>query len=291
MTKVGRISSKSNLLAGALMAIAPFTVYAQAPSASPIKASDMIGYTAPGQTDADHLYLEEVLGDKAIAEVKTWNERSLNRLTSDPRFAVLEGQALEILNSKDKIPYVSYRNGETHNFWQDAQSVRGVWRKSTLESYLSADTKWETVLDFDALATAEGKNWVYKGRDCLSPEYEHCMVSLSDGGKDAAIQREFNAPTKSWVEGGFITKESKGGSTWLDKDTQLVGVDFGPGTMTASGYPMTARIWKRGEGLGSAQEFMRGEPSDVGLWTGVHERADGSREIVVTRAEIGRAHV
>lgn len=284
MTKTGRISSKSNLLAGALMAIAPFTVYAQTPSASPIKASDMIGYTAPGQTDADHLYLEEVLGEKAIAEVKTWNERSLNRLTSDPRFAVLEGQALEILNSKDKIPYVSYRNGETHNFWQDAQSVRGVWRKSTLESYLSADTKWETVLDFDALATAEGKNWVYKYNDCLSPEYEHCMVTLSDGGKDAAIQREFNARTKSWVEGGFITKESKGGSTWLDKDTQLVGVDFGPGTMTASGYPMTARIWKRGEVLGSAQEFMRGEPSDMVLWTGVHERADGSREIVVTRA-------
>ncbi len=244
----------------------------------------MIEYNVPGQTNEDHLYLEEVLGEKAISEVKVWNEQTLNRLTGDPRFAVLEGQALEILNSKDKIPYVSYRNGETHNFWQDAQAVRGIWRKSTLDSYLSAEPKWETVLDIDALAKAEDKNWVYKGNSCLSPDYELCMVTLSDGGKDAGIQREFNSKSKSWVEGGFITKESKGGSSWLDKDTQLVGVDFGPGTMTASGYPMTARLWKRGQPLDAAVEFMRGEPSDVGLFAGAHERADGSREILVTRA-------
>ncbi len=279
------ISTKSYLLAGALLAALPTTANADdAPPASSNKASNMIEYNVPGQTNEDHLYLEEVLGEKAIAEVKTWNERTLNRLTGDPRFAVLEGQALEILNSKDKIPYVSYHNGETHNFWQDAQAVRGIWRKSTLDSYLSADTKWETVLDIDALAKLEDKNWVYKGNSCLSPDYELCMVTLSDGGKDASIQREFNAKTKSWVEGGFITKESKGGSSWLDNDTQLVGVDFGPGTMTASGYPMTTRLWKRGQPLDAAVEFMRGEPSDVGLFAGAHERADGSREIVVTRA-------
>jgi prolyl oligopeptidase len=279
------ISTRSYLLAGALCAALP--VAANAAGTTPAisnKASNMIEYNVPGQTDEDHLYLEEVLGEKAISEVKVWNERTLSRLTGDPRFAVLEGQALEILNSKDKIPYVSYRNGETHNFWQDAQAVRGIWRKSTLDSYLSADTKWETVLDIDALAKAEDKNWVYKGNSCLSPDYELCMVTLSDGGKDASIQREFNAKTKSWVEGGFVTKESKGGSSWLDKDTQLVGVDFGPGTMTASGYPMTTRLWKRGQSLDAAVEFMRGEPSDVGLFAGAHERADGSREIVVTRA-------
>jgi prolyl oligopeptidase len=278
-------STKSYLLVGALLAALPTTVGAEdASSAISNKASNMIEYNVPGQTNEDHLYLEEVLGEKAISEVKTWNERTLNRLTGDPRFAVLEGQALTILNSKDKIPYVSYRNGETHNFWQDAQAVRGIWRKSTLDSYLSADPKWETVLDIDALAKAEGKNWVYKGNSCLSPDYELCMVSLSDGGKDASIQREFNATTKSWVEGGFVTKESKGGSSWLDKETQIVGVDFGPGTMTASGYPMTTRIWKRGQPMDAAVEFMRGEPADVALSAGAFERADGSREIIVTRA-------
>ncbi len=279
------ISTRTLLLASALLASLPAQANAaEARAATSTKASNMIEYNVPGQTNEDHLYLEEVLGEKAISEVKVWNERTLSRLTGDPRFAVLEGQALDILNSKDKIPYVSYRNGETHNFWQDAQAVRGVWRKSTLDSYLSSGPKWETVLDIDALAKAEGKNWVYKGNSCLSPDYENCMVTLSDGGKDAAIQREFNAGTKSWVEDGFVTKESKGGSSWLDKDTQLVGVDFGPGTMTASGYPMTARLWNRGQPLEAAVEFMRGEPTDVGLFSGAHERADGSREIIVTRA-------
>ena len=285
MAAIYGISTRTLLLASAFMASLPVSVSAadSLPTTSK-KASNMTEYNVPGQTNDDHLYLEEVLGEKAIAEVKTWNERTLNRLTGDPRFVVLEGQALEILNSKDKIPYVSYRNGETHNFWQDAQSVRGIWRKSTLDSYLSAEPKWETVLDIDSLAKTEGKNWVYKGNSCLSPDYENCMVTLSDGGKDAAIQREYNARTKSWVDDGFVTRESKGSSSWLDKDTELVGVDFGPGTMTASGYPMTARLWKRGQPLDSAIEFMRGKPTDVALFAGAHERADGSREIVVTRA-------
>jgi len=164
----------------------------------------VIDYTTPGQTNEDHLYLEEVLGEKALAEVGRWNERSLARLTADPRFEKMKADALEILNSKDKIPYVSYRGGEVHNFWQDATHVRGIWRRSTLESYLTDDTKWETVLDFDALAEKEGKNWVYKGNTCLSPDYELCIVNLSDGGKDAVVRREFNTKTKQFVEDGFV---------------------------------------------------------------------------------------
>ena len=214
MSKKHKVSTKVLVLTFSLFACWPdaFSATKMARSATNsthfnfYNAENMIEYNAPGQTNIDHLYLEEVLGEKAITEVKAWNERTLNRLTGDNRFAVLEGQALEILNSKDKIPYVSYRNGETHNFWQDANSVRGMWRKSSLDSYLSTDTKWETVLDIDALAKTEDKNWVYKGNSCLSPNYELCMVTLSDGGKDASIQREFNARTKSWVESGFVTK-------------------------------------------------------------------------------------
>jgi prolyl oligopeptidase len=247
------------------------------------KANSMSEYNTPGQTNDDHLYLEEVLGDKAITEVKGWNDRTLARLTGDPRFAKMEADALTILNSKDKIPYVSYRKGVVQNFWQDAEHVRGIWRKATLESYLSAEPKWETILDFDALAKEEGKNWVYQGASCLQPEDELCMVTLSDGGKDASLQREFNKRTKSWVKNGFATRETKGGSSWLDADTQIVGIDFGEGTMTTSGYPMTARLWKRGQPLDSAVEFMRGEPTDVSLSVGAFERADGSREIIASR--------
>ena len=248
-------------------------------------AYKMVEYTTEGQTDADHLYLEEVLGNKALDEVKGWNQSTLDRLMADPRFEAMQAEALEILNSKDKIPYVSYRGGEVHNFWQDADSVRGVWRKSTLDSYLGDDTAWETVLDFDKLAADENKNWVYKGNDCLGPDYELCMINLSDGGKDAVVRREFNTKTKTFVDGGFVTEESKGTSSWLDKDHMVVGVDFGDGTMTDSGYPMIAKLWKRGTDLSKAVELGRGEQADVGYWPGVFELSDGRREIVLSRSK------
>ena len=241
----------------------------------------MISYETAGQTDEDHIYLEEVLGDKALTDVKSWNKRSLDRLTADPRFAEMEAQALEILQSKDKIPYVSYRAGEVHNFWQDANHVRGIWRKSTLESYLSDTPEWETVLDFDKLSKEEGKNWVYKGNNCLSPDYDLCIVNLSDGGKDATIRREFNTRTKEFVKDGFVTDESKGSVDWLDKDTLLISVDFGEGTMTDSGYPMAAKLWKRGTPLSSAQEFYRGSKDDVSVGAAALELSDGSREIII----------
>lgn len=279
---------KSKFLASAAIALTWLTITpgmaADDSSAHQSKEQNMTEKSATGKSDADHLYLEEVLGEKALGEVRGWNERSLARLTSDPRFAKMEADALEILNSKDKIPYVSLRRGIVQNFWQDANHVRGIWRKATLDSYLSADTQWETILDFDALAKEEGKNWVYKGASCLSPDDELCMISLSDGGKDASLQREFNKRTKSWVKDGFVTRETKGGSSWLDADTQIVGIDFGAGTMTESGYPMTARLWKRGQPLDEAVEFMRGKPEDVALSVGAFERADGSREIIASRA-------
>jgi prolyl oligopeptidase len=241
-------------------------------------------FTTPGQTDNDHLYLEDVLGEQALAEVEGWNSRTLERLMADSRFEKMRADALEILNSKDKIPYVSYRGGEAHNFWQDETHVRGIWRKSTLESYLSDDTQWETVLDFDKLAKDEDKNWVYKGNNCLSPSYERCIVNLSDGGKDAVVRREFNTKTKTWVEDGFVTDESKGTMSWLDEDHVVLGVDFGEATMTDSGYPMLAKLWKRGTPLSQALEIGRGEQADVGYWASTFELADGSREILNARS-------
>lgn len=244
----------------------------------------MISYETAGQTDADHLYLEEVLGETALDEVKAWNKRSLDELKSDPRYQTFYEDALAILQSKDKIPYVSYRNGEVHNFWQDDTHIRGVWRKSTLDSYLSDKTKWETVLDFDKLAKDEGKNWVYKGNTCLGPDYEMCIVNLSDGGKDAVVRREFNTRTKTFVEDGFVTAESKGSMSWVDKDTVVVGVDFGDGTMTDSGYPRQARLWSRGQDLADATVLGEGEQTDVGYWGGTFDLSDGRREIVVSRS-------
>jgi len=248
------------------------------------KVHKMIDYTRPGQTDDDHLYLEEVLGPQALKDVKTWNRRTLDRLENDPRFAIMQAQALDILNSKDKIPYVSYRAGKVHNFWQDADHVRGIWRQSTLDSYLSPTTKWQTVLDFDALAKTEDKNWVYKGNNCLGPDYTRCIVDLSDGGKDAVVRREFNTDTKTFVKGGFAAPESKGFADWLDEDHWLIAIDFGPETMTQSGYPRSARVWKRGTALEDAVEIGRGLKTDIGYWPSALELAEGRREILIQRS-------
>ena len=244
----------------------------------------MIPNETAGQTDEDHLYLEEVSGKKALDEVRAWNKQTLDELMSDFRYETFYQDALAILQSRDKIPYVSYRNSEVHNFWQDEVHIRGIWRKTTLQSYLTETPEWETVLDIDRLAADEGKNWVYKGNTSFAPTYEHCIVNLSDGGKDAVVRREFNTATKTFVEDGFITPESKGTISWLDEDTVVVGVDFGPDTMTSSGYPREARLWTRGQALSDAILLGRGETTDVGYWGGTMELTNGRREIVVSRS-------
>ena len=249
-----------------------------------------VAYETEGQTDADHLWLEEVEGEEALAKVRGWNERSLARLKADPRYQQFYDAALEVVNSQDKIAYVTQRGDHLYNFWQDDTHVRGLWRRTTLDSYLSDSPDWETVIDFDKLAADEDANWVYKGVNCLGPDYARCIVNLSDGGKDAVVRREFDMTTKSWVEDGFVTEESKGTIDWVDADTVVVGVDFGPdesgvGSMTDSGYPRIAKLWKRGQPLSEALTLGEGEQADVGYWPSTIELEDGSREIVVARSK------
>ena len=248
------------------------------------RASKAIAYNEAGKTDDDHLWLEEVEGEAALAKVKAWNAASEPRMRGD-LYNSMKADLLKIYNSPEKIPYVSYRRGQAHNFWQDEKNVKGIWRRTTLKSYASANPEWETVLDIDALSKQEGKNWVYKGNSCFAPAYVRCMVSLSDGGKDAVERREFNSATGKFIPRGFVAPESKGGTAWLDRDHLVIGVDFGEGTLTDSGYPMIAKLWKRGTPLAKARELMRGEKTDVGVWPGTIENADGKDEIFISRSK------
>lgn len=259
------------------------TPAAKSPTPSTKVVQNMISYDTPGQTDADHLWLEEVAGKKALAKVNEWNAASA-KVMETPIYEAMKSELLEVYNSPEKIPYISYRAGKAHNFWRDDKNVKGLWRMTSLESYQSEDPEWETVLDIDALAAADGKNWVYKGNSCLGPDYNRCIVRLSNGGKDAVERREFDIASKSFVKDGFNLPESKGGVTWLDQNHLLIGVDFGAGTMTDSGYPMVSKLWRRGTPMSSAKELMRGTQTDVGVWPGTFENADGKDEILVVRA-------
>lgn len=212
----------------------------------------------------DHLALEEVNGTEAMAFVAASNQRALAALTGDRRYETFRRQAEAILTATDRIPGPSFLGEGIGNFWQDAANPKGIWRRTTLDSYRSANTDWEILLDIDALARAEGRDWVFKGTDCLAPDETRCLVSLSDGGKDAVVVREFDTATRRFVDGGFSLPEGKHRLEWLDRDTLLVATDFGPGTLTESGYPFIVKSLKRGQTLAQATEVYRGDIGDGG---------------------------
>ena len=212
----------------------------------------------------DHLALEQVDGAEAMAFVAEENRKSLAALTGDPRYETFRAEAQAILTATDRIPGPSFLGDGIGNFWQDVANPKGVWRRTTLESYRTATPQWETLLDIDALSKAEGKDWVFKGVDCLAPDETRCLINLSDGGKDAVVVREFDLTTKRFVDAGFSLPEGKHRIEWLDRDTLLVATDFGAGTMTESGYPFIVKTLKRGQTLAQAVEDYRGDASDGG---------------------------
>jgi len=216
--------------------------------------------------DDPYLWLEEVESERALEWVHARNKECFDELESDKRFGKFLSQAERLLNAKDRIPYGSIRGKYVYNFWQDAEHVRGIMRRTKPESYRLAKPEWETVLDIDALAKAEDENWVYKGTAWLAPDYERCLIKLSRGGTDASVHREFDTVAKRFVEGGFALPEAKSGVTWLDRDTLLVGTDWGEESLTESGYPRVAKRWKRGTPLAEATTIFEGRHEDIGIW-------------------------
>jgi len=231
-----------------------------------------------------HLALEGVETPSSLDWVKGQNAKTLPVLTGDARYQGLHDAALKVLAAKDRIAAPSFVGTTVFNFWQDADHVRGVWRRTSLESYRSADPKWETVIDLDALAKAEGKNWIWKGADCRPKTHDRCLVNLSNGGKDAVEVREFDLTTKSFVKDGFLLPESKQTVDWLDADTLILTRDWGAGTTTDSGYGMVVKTLKRGQSLGEAVEVFRGEKADVSARPHVLRDALGNRVVLIERA-------
>jgi prolyl oligopeptidase len=221
---------------------------------------------APAATDDPNQWLEDVTGEKALSWVKERNAESTGELTGLDGFKDLEARLLSILDSDDRIPYVGKMGAYYYNFWRDAAHKRGLWRRTTLDEYKKAEPKWETILDLDALAASEKENWVWHGSDCMKPEYKHCLISLSRGGADADVTREFDLATKSFVKDGYFLPEAKGGASWRNADSLFVSTDFGPGSLTESGYPRIVKEWKRGTPLTEAATVFEGKPEDVSVF-------------------------
>ena len=233
-------------------------------------------------TDDPHVWLEDVSGEKALDWVKARNEKAKQRIESDPSFEKLRNDLLEILDSNARIPFVA-KNGEFYyNFWRDKKNERGLWRRTTLSEYKKAEPNWEVLLDLDALGKTEGENWVWKGASLLRPDYTRALVTLSRGGADADVTREFDLVKKEFIADGFQRPESKGGMSWIDLDHVFVSTDFGAGTMTDSGYPRIAKIWTRGKPMEEAVTVYEGTATDMSIGA-AHDDSPGFERDFVTR--------
>lgn len=230
------------------------------------------------------LWLENVEDPTALKWVETQNQESMAALSQSPAFKKMEADTLKILESKDRIPGVSFEKNHVVNFWRDDKNVRGVLRRTTFENYKKKNIKWETVLDVDALAKKENENWIFKGFNCLEPAYKRCLATLSRGGKDASVVREFDQEKKAFVTDGFILPEAKARVDWGDENTLLVGTDFGPGTMTNSGYPRQIRLWKRGTPLAQAKVIFETAATDVWVSPSTSHH-NGKSVSVISRAK------
>jgi prolyl oligopeptidase len=234
------------------------------------------------EPDDPYLWLEEVSSPRAMAWVEQHNAATVRVLGADPRFKTMQAQAEIILGAKDRIPTPELLRGEVFNFWQDAEHLRGLWRRTSLADYRNAEPHWTVIVDVDALNKAEGKSWVWRGTNCLEPEETRCMVALSDGGEDAVVMREIDLDSGTFVTGGFTLPRGKSRVAWEDRDTLLVAAEWNPGDLTTSGYPFIVKRLKRGRPLSAAVEVFRGRKDDGGYGVTPQVLHDGEGRSLTT---------
>ena len=213
-----------------------------------------------------YLWLEDIQSEASLEWVKEMNANAHRQLASTPEFKALRDRIKTILDARDRIPYITKLGDFYYNFWQDDEHERGILRRTTLAEFRTATPRWEVVIDVDALGESEGESWVYGGSNTLRPTYERTLINLSRGGSDAAVIREFDLKTRSFVKDGFNLTEAKSDVAWLNRNEILVASDFGEGSLTESGYPRTVKRWSRDESLEEAELLFEGESTDVGIF-------------------------
>lgn len=234
------------------------------------------------QANDPYLWLEDIAGDDALDWVRTHNEPTLAQLC-DHEFEAMRAEALEVLDTDARIPYVRRRGEHLYNFWRDADNPRGLWRRTTLGSYRTDTPEWDVLIDLDELASADDENWVWGGADVIEPGHSRALIGLSRGGSDAAVVREFDMVERVFVANGFEVGEAKTQITWADPDTVLLGTDFGAGSLTDSGYPLLVKRWRRGQPLADAQTLFTGASADVVVAAAV-DRTPGFERTLLRRA-------
>lgn len=217
----------------------------------------------PAPDGADpYLWLEDVTGAEALDWVRARNKPTTAAFC-DAEFERMRVEALEVLDTDARIPYVNRRGNYLYNFWRDAANPPGLWRRTTLDSYRTDSPGWDVLIDVDELGRADDQKWVWGGAGVIEPDYTRALIGLSPGGSDASIVREFDMLTREFVEDGFQLPPAKSQITWEDPDTVLLGTDFGGDSLTTSGYPRVIKRWRRGKPLADAETIFEGAGTDV----------------------------
>ncbi|WP_176552500.1 prolyl oligopeptidase family serine peptidase [Mycobacterium kansasii] len=232
--------------------------------------------------DDPHLWLEDVTGENALDWVRARNEPTLTRFCGGD-FERMRAEALEVLDTDTRIPYVVRRGDYLYNFWRDAANPRGLWRRTTLDSYRADNPEWDVLIDVDELGRADDQKWVWAGAGVIEPDHTRALIGLSPGGSDASVVREFDMRTRQFVDGGFELPEAKSQISWQDPDTVLVGTDFGADSLTESGYPRVVKRWRRGTPLAEAETVFEGARADVRVMASV-DRTPGFERTMIARA-------
>lgn len=228
----------------------------------------------------ENLWLEDIRGEEPLAWVREQNARTMATFDTDALNATKD-RILEVYDSDDRIPMVSKHGDWFYNYWQDSAHPRGLWRRTSLESYRTSNPDWEVLLDVDALGHAEGKEWVWAGAELLYPDYNRALIELSPDGGDAGEIREFDLESRSFVDDGFFVPNAKSGISWIDADTVFVSTDFGDDSLTASGYAREARRWKRGEQLAEAQSIYKIDRNHMTIFASHDHTAGFQRDVIV----------
>jgi prolyl oligopeptidase len=226
--------------------------------------------------DDPFLWLEEIDGEQALAWTATETARTLAAFGGDA-FARDRDVLAAMWDRKDKIPMVARRGGEVYNFWVDAEHKRGLWRRASWGAYRDGEPDWEILIDLDALALAEGEDWVWAGSSMRQGDRARALLALSRGGGDACVLREYDLDAKAFVAEGFVAPEAKAQADWVDADTLLVCSPHGEGMATRSGYARTARLWRRGEPFAAAEIVFEGEAEDIMVFAGLDRSVEPPR--------------
>ncbi|TCP87359.1 prolyl oligopeptidase [Rhizobium sp. PP-CC-2G-626] len=209
-----------------------------------------------------HLYLETDDDARTLDFVARENALSDTALKTDA-FDADAAAFKAMMERDDRLIHFSRRGDWLNTFRKTAGNPMGVWQRLPATQAPVPEAAWETVFDLDAYNAAEGRTWIWRGAVTCPWDPSRVLLSLSDGGSDLRIFREFDCESLAFVEGGFSTPLARSHATWESLDHILYFGSIDRESATQSSWPRVGRRVARGQDVAEAATVFAAEDSDV----------------------------